>query len=192
MENGHGRHPPHFSTAVYILPGCMRDDEGTLSASIFGRVVIGCQRSARTRLPCAATSKTRKRKINASNHWSWRRFERLPFLTALSGSRYLKPPALPEVADWRWISAPGVFSVYRAEPGVREYRSEQNVPIGQRHRVTVVEGLVSAISRGGLARIYRVRRKLKRYPNVEGRVMEPCLCSIRAVFCARHKDLAIR
>ena len=44
------------------------EQRGTLSASIFGHVVIGCQRSARTRLPCAVTSKTRKKKINASNN----------------------------------------------------------------------------------------------------------------------------
>ena len=41
----------------------------------FGHVVIGCQRSAKTRLPCVSTSKTRKRKTNASNNWNWRRFE---------------------------------------------------------------------------------------------------------------------
>jgi len=35
------------------------------------------------------------------------RFERLLFLTALSGSRYLKPPALPEVAD---LESPHVVS----------------------------------------------------------------------------------
>src|SRR5258708_2973825 len=79
----------------------MRDGEGTLSASIFGRGVIGYQRSARTRLPCVSISRTRKRRTNASNNWNWWRFERLPFLTALSGSRYLKPPALPEVADFQ-------------------------------------------------------------------------------------------
>src|SRR5437773_7387102 len=77
----------------------MQDDEGILSASIFGQGVTGYQRSARTRLPCVSISKTRKRKINASNNWNSGRFERLRFLTALSGSRYLKPPALPEVAD---------------------------------------------------------------------------------------------
>ncbi len=80
-------------SAIHIAR-CMRDDEGTLSASIFGHVVTGCQRSARTRLPCAVTSKTRKKKINASNNWNWRRFERF---TLSPG-----PPALPEVADLVW------------------------------------------------------------------------------------------
>src|ERR1017187_8410691 len=46
----------------------------------FGREVIGCQRSARTRLPCASISKTRKKKTAASNNWRWWRFERLTIL----------------------------------------------------------------------------------------------------------------
>src|SRR3990172_4561958 len=89
----------------------MRDDEGILSASIFGHGVTGYQRSARTRLPCVSISRTRKRKINASSNWNSGRFERLRFLTALSGSRYLKPPALPEVAD-----SGGKFIAFRFLP----------------------------------------------------------------------------
>jgi putative transposase len=37
--------------------------------------VTGCQRSAKTRLPCLRISRTRKREANASNHWNWWRFE---------------------------------------------------------------------------------------------------------------------
>ena len=67
--------------------------------AFFGRGGIEYRRSAKTRLPCVNISKTRKRKTNASNNWNWGCIERLLFLTALSGSRYLKPPALPEVTD---------------------------------------------------------------------------------------------
>jgi len=58
---------------------------------INGRQKRGCRASG--------YPKPGKRKTNASNNWNWWRFERRLFLTALSGSRYLKPPALPEAAD---------------------------------------------------------------------------------------------
>jgi hypothetical protein len=45
------------------------------------------------------TQKSQIGPTNASNNWSCGRFERFQLLTALGGSRYLKPPALPEVAD---------------------------------------------------------------------------------------------
>jgi putative transposase len=63
-------------SAIHIARVYARDG-GTLWGSIFGHGVIGCQRSARTRLPCVATSKSRKKKTNASNNWNWWRFERL-------------------------------------------------------------------------------------------------------------------
>ena len=53
----------------------------TLSGSTSGRVGIGYRRWARTRRPCVDTSRSRRRKTNASNNWRWRRFERLTVTT---------------------------------------------------------------------------------------------------------------
>lgn len=50
-------------------------------------------------LPWVSKSRTMKKQINDSNNWDWWHFEFRPFLTALSGSLYLKPAALREVAD---------------------------------------------------------------------------------------------
>src|ERR1035441_6408381 len=119
--------------------------EGTLWGSIFGHEVIGYQRSARTRLPCVSIFKTRKKKTNASNNWDWWRFKRLLFLTALSSSRYLKPPALPEVADSFVI---GFYKDFAPERG---WLSQLQVVI--RHRAERGAGDVGGVFRQHAARV---------------------------------------
>jgi putative transposase len=49
-------------TAIHIA-GCMRGNGGALWGSSFGRVAIGCRRSAGTKSRCVATFRNRRKKI---------------------------------------------------------------------------------------------------------------------------------
>ena len=76
-----------WATAEFCRPAFL----GTGLLGINGRQERGSRASVHPR--------PRERRQTPRTTGTGGAFERLPFLTALSGSRYLKPPALPEVAD---------------------------------------------------------------------------------------------
>ena len=53
-----------------ILRECMPGEDATSSGSTSGREATGCRRWARTRRPCVATSRNKRKKTNASNRWN--------------------------------------------------------------------------------------------------------------------------